>query len=67
MINNKIREIIMTKIRIFKFFLQIIIFLGPLSYQAFASKKFSDFVTGISNEAEKKGIPARAVFNAMKN
>ena len=51
----------MTKIRIFKFFLHIIIFLGSLSYQSFASQNFSDFVTGISNEAEKKGISLKLI------
>ena len=46
----------MAIIKTFKFFLYILISLVLLSTQAFSNDTFSDFVTGISNEAERKGI-----------
>ena len=45
----------------FKFFLYILISLVLLSTQAFSNDTFSDFVTGISNEAEKKGISLKLI------
>ena len=51
----------MTIIKTFKFFLYILISLVLLSTQAFSNDTFSDFVTGISNEAEKKGISLKLI------
>ena len=48
-------------IKTFKFFLYILISLVLLSTQAFSNDTFSDFVTGISNEAEKKGISLKLI------
>ena len=51
----------MAIIKTFKFFLYILISLVLLSTQAFSNDTFSDFVTGISNEAEKKGISLKLI------
>ncbi len=51
----------MAIIKTFKFFLYILISLVLLSAQAFSNGTFSDFVTGISNEAEKKGISLKLI------
>ena len=51
----------MAIIKTFKFFLYILISLVLLSTQAFSNDTFSDFVTGISNEAEKKGISSKLI------
>ncbi len=51
----------MAIIKTFKFFLYIPISLGLLSTQAFSNDTFSDFVRGISNEAEKKGISLKLI------
>ncbi len=51
----------MAIIKTFKFFLYILISLVLLSNQAFSNDSFSDFVTGISNEAEKKGISLKLI------
>ena len=51
----------MTIIKTFKFFLYILISLVLLSTQAFSNDTFSDFVTGISNEAERKGISLKLI------
>ena len=48
-------------IKTFKFFLYILISLGLSSTQSFSNDTFSDFVTGISNEAEKKGISLKLI------
>ena len=48
-------------IKTFKFFLYILISLGFSSTQSFSNDTFSDFVTGISNEAEKKGISLKLI------
>ena len=48
-------------IKTFKFFLYILISLGLSSTQSFSNDSFSDFVTGISNEAEKKGISLKLI------
>ncbi|MDC3141431.1 lytic murein transglycosylase [Alphaproteobacteria bacterium] len=48
-------------IKTFKFFLYILISLGLSSTQSFSNDTFSDFVTGISNEAEKKGISSKLI------
>ena len=48
-------------IKTFKFFLYILISLVLLSTQAFSNDTFSDFVTGISNEAERKGISLKLI------
>ena len=51
----------MDKIKTFKFFLYILISLGLSSTQSFSNDTFSDFVSGISNEAEKKGISLKLI------
>ena len=51
----------MAIIKTFKFFLYILISLVLLSTQAFSNDTFSDFVTGISNEAERKGISLKLI------
>ena len=51
----------MAIIKTFKFFLYILISLVLLSAQAFSNDTFSDFVTGISNEAERKGISSKLI------
>ena len=51
----------MAIIKTFKFFLYILISLVLLSTQAFSNDTFSDFVTGISNEAKKKGISLKLI------
>mgnify|MGYP005695951121 FL=1 len=51
----------MAIIKTFKFFLYILISLVLLSNQAFSNDSFSDFVTGISNEAERKGISSKLI------
>ena len=51
----------MAIIKTFKFFLYILISLVLLSTQAFSNDSFSDFVTGISNEAERKGISLKLI------
>ena len=51
----------MAIIKTFKFFLCLLISLVLLSTQAFSNDTFSDFVTGISNEAEKKGISLKLI------
>ena len=51
----------MAIIKTFKFFLYILISLVLLSTQAFSNDAFSDFVTGISNEAERKGISLKLI------
>ena len=51
----------MAIIKTFKFFLYILISLVLLSTQAFSNDTFSDSVTGISNEAEKKGISLKLI------
>ena len=51
----------MAIIKTFKFFLYILISLVLLSTQSFSNDTFSDFVTGISNEAEKKGISLKLI------
>ena len=51
----------MAIIRKFKFFLYILISLGYLSTKAFSNETFSDFVAGISNDAEKKGISLKLI------
>ncbi len=51
----------MAIIKTFKFFLYILISLGLLSTQAFSNDTFSDFVTGISIEAEKKGVSLKLI------
>ena len=51
----------MAIIKTFKFFLYILTSLVLLSTQAFSNETFSDFVTGISNEAEKKGISLKLI------
>ena len=51
----------MAIIKTFKFFLYILISLGLLSTQAFSNDTFRDFVAGISNEAEKKGISLKLI------
>ena len=51
----------MAIIKTFKFFLYILISLVLLSTQAFSNDTFSDFVTGISNEAERKGISSKLI------
>ena len=48
-------------IKTFKFFLYILISLGLSSTQSFSNDTFSDFVTSISNEAEKKGISLKLI------
>ena len=48
-------------IKTFKFFLYILISLVLSSTQSFSNDTFSDFVTGISNEAEKKGISLKLI------
>ena len=51
----------MDMIKTFKFFLYILISLVLLSNQASSNNSFSDFVTGISNEAERKGISSKLI------
>ena len=51
----------MAIIKTFKFFLYILISLVLLSNQASSNNSFSDFVTGISNEAERKGISSKLI------
>ena len=51
----------MAIIKTFKFVLYILVSLVLLSTQAFSNETFSDFVTGISNEAEKKGISLKLI------
>ena len=51
----------MAMIKTFQFFPYILISLVLLSTQAFSNDTFSDFVTGISNEAEKKGISLKLI------
>ena len=51
----------MDTIKTFKFFLYILISLVLSSTQSFSNDTFSDFVTGISNEAEKKGISLKLI------
>ena len=51
----------MAIIKTFKFFLYILISLVLLSTQAFSNDTFSDFVTGISNEAKRKGISLKLI------
>ncbi len=51
----------MAIIKTFKFFLYILISLVLLSTQAFSNDTFSDFVSGISNEAKKKGISLKLI------
>ena len=51
----------MDTIKTFKFFLYILISIGLSSTQSFSNDTFSDFVTGISNEAEKKGISLKLI------
>ncbi len=51
----------MAIIKKFKFFLYILTSLVLLSTQAFSNDTFSDFVTGISNEAKKKGISLKLI------
>ena len=51
----------MAIIKTFKFFLYILTSLVLLSTQAFSNDTFSDFVTGISNEAKKKGISLKLI------
>ena len=51
----------MAIIKTFKFFLYILISLVLLSTQASSNNSFSDFVTGISNEAERKGISLKLI------
>ncbi len=51
----------MAIIKTFKFFLYIQISLFLLSTQSFSNDTFGDFVTGISNEAEKKGISLKLI------
>ena len=51
----------MAIIKTFKFFLYILISLVLLSTQAFSNDTFSNFVTGISNEAERKGISLKLI------
>ena len=51
----------MTIIKMFKFFLYILISLFLLSTQAFSNDTFNDFVTVISNEAKKKGISLKLI------
>ena len=48
-------------IKTFKFFLYILISLVLSSTQSFSNDTFSDFVTGISNEAERKGISLKLI------
>ena len=48
-------------IKTFKFFLYILVLLGLSSTQSFSNDTFRDFVTGISNEAEKKGISLKLI------
>ncbi len=48
-------------IKTFKFFLYILISIGLSSTQSFSNDTFSDFVTDISNEAEKKGISLKLI------
>ena len=51
----------MAIIKTFKFFLYILISLGLLTTQAFSNDTFSQFIIGISNEAEKKGISFKLI------
>ena len=53
----------MITIRMTKFYVLILILLNTLSSQAFSSDKFSTFIEKISNEAKKKGISSKVIYD----